>query len=152
MRTTTLALALTFLATLASPSHAQSYFGRWIADAQGCKFWDPAPMAGETVHWSGRCEGGYAQGHGTLTWYAKGLLYETDVADFAHGRLNGHGVLSFTSGQKFDGEFRDQMPNGFGTLTINDGEIFSGQWVQGCFQDKKRPARYNALKGCDFAS
>jgi len=152
MRMTTFALALMFLTTLAPAVQAQGYSGRWIADASGCKFWDPAPMADESVRWSGRCTDGYAEGHGTLTWYEKGALYETDIADFVHGMLNGHGVLAFASGQKFDGEFRDQMPNGFGTLTTNFGETFSGQWVQGCFQDPKRHAQYNALNGCDFAS
>ena len=152
MQTIRIAFASIFIAMLAPAAHAQSYFGRWITDQSGCKFWDPAPLPNETVQWNGRCVGGYADGHGTLTWYGRGLLYETDVADFAHGMLNGHGSLRFTSGESFDGEFRDQKPNGFGTLRLNNGEIYSGKWIEGCFQDGKRHAQYNALDGCDFAS
>lgn len=150
MRTIAIAFMLTLLTTTAS--HAQPVSSRWIADSSGCQFWDPSPMAEETVRWSGRCVGGYAEGHGTLTWYTRGSLYETDVADFAHGMLNGHGVLSFVSGQKFDGQFRDQRPNGFGTLRTMDGEVFSGRWTEGCFWDGKRSAQYNALNGCAIAS
>jgi hypothetical protein len=152
MRTIRIALALAFLATLAAPSHAQVYSGRWIADSAGCRFWDPQPLPNETVRWAGRCVGGYAEGHGTLTWYEKGVLYETDVADFKQGMLNGHGSLSFVTGMKFDGQFRDQKPNGFGTLKANNGEVFSGNWIEGCFNDGKRQAQYNALDGCNFAS
>ena len=149
----TIRLALILLAALASTAHAQETDSRWIADPSGCQFWDPAPLPDETVRWSGRCAGGYAEGHGTLTWYSRGLLYETDVADFAHGKLNGHGSLRFTSGQSFDGQFRDQRPNGQGTLRTNYGEVFSGTWTEGCYWDGKRRAQYNAGPGgCNFSS
>jgi hypothetical protein len=152
MKMAKLAWALILLAVPASISYAQQTTSRWIADPSGCQFWDPSPLPDETVRWSGRCVGGYAEGHGTLSWYSRGVLYETDVADFSHGKLNGHGALRFTTGQSFDGQFRDQAPNGFGTLRANDGEIFSGKWTDGCFQDGKRRAQYNAPNGCNFSS
>jgi hypothetical protein len=152
MRTIKVAISAIFVVVLASTAYAQETTSRWAADPSGCQFWDPSPLPNETLRWSGRCVGGFAEGHGTLSWYSRGALAETDVADFVHGKLNGHGVLRFSSGQSFDGQFRDQRPNGFGTLRANDGEIFSGKWTDGCFRDGKRRAQFNAPNGCNFSS
>lgn len=150
----TIRSAITFACFLAAGAvHAQEAGSKWIADAHGCLMWDPTPLPSETIRWSGGCVGGYAEGRGTLTWYSRGALYETDVAEFAHGKLNGHGDLRFAAGGEFDGEFRDQKPNGPGTYHTMDGRIYSGQWTEGCFREGKRRANFNVRpEDCDLSS
>src|ERR1700760_3414278 len=38
--------------------------GKWIASDKGCQVYDEAWVPGETVKWSGACEGGRAEGAG----------------------------------------------------------------------------------------
>lgn len=148
------ALAAILLVAFAGAAPAQSAGSKWIANSHsGCQMWDPTPLADETITWSGHCAGGYGEGRGTLSWYSHGILIETDVADFAHGRLNGHGSLRFTRGGDFDGQFRNQKPNGPGTLHTADGRTYSGKWTEGCFRDGKRRANFNvAPQDCDLSS
>jgi len=93
----------------------------------------------------------FAHGRGTLRWYSAGKLLETDQGEFKDGRLNGFAVLTFTSGRKFEGNFVDQKPQGQGTLSEANGEVYSGQWSQGCFNDRGRQATFNTSKqACGF--
>lgn len=47
-----------------------TYAGEWIADkTNGCKFWDQNPKPNESIRWSGKCEGGLADGQGVLQKY-----------------------------------------------------------------------------------
>lgn len=148
------ALAAFLLIALTGGAHAQVPPSKWIADAHsGCLMWDPTPLPNETITWSGHCAGGYGEGRGTLSWYSRGVLIETDVAEFVRGKLNGHGNLHFTGGGDFDGQFRDQKPNGPGTLHAADGQTYSGKWSEGCFHEGKRRAVFNvAPQECDLSS
>ena len=80
----------------------------WIADAKtGCKIWNPAPQAHETIRWSGGCEGGYAQGRGTLQWYENGRPGDRYVGDYQAGKRNGHGVVTMSNGTRIEGDWRN---------------------------------------------
>ncbi len=115
--------------------------------------WDANPVLGEIISWNGPCVSGFGEGRGTLIWYIGGGAFETDNADFIHGKLNGHGVLNFSTGEHFDGQFRDHKPNGQGTLRTSAGEIFSGHWVEGCFHDKTRKMNYGVPpEACELSS
>jgi hypothetical protein len=148
------AFALAFFVAVAPAAQAQEFGSKWIADAHsGCRMWDPTPLPDEIIRWSGRCVGGYGEERGTLEWYSRGVLFETDVADFVRGKLNGHGNLRFTEGGEFDGQFRDQKPNGPGTYHTVDGRTYSGDWKDGCFRDGKRRANFNvAPQDCNLSS
>ncbi len=90
-------------------------------------------------------------GTGVLRWFSKDVLYETDDGEFRNGKLNDRVILSFTSGTRFEGQFRDQIPNGQGTLRVKDGQIYSGQWTNGCFNQGGRQMAYNVSReSCGF--
>jgi hypothetical protein len=44
----------------------------WIADANGCRVWDPNPKPNETVTWTGPCVDGFAEGQGIVQWFQDG--------------------------------------------------------------------------------
>src|SRR5579863_9557248 len=114
MRLRTLLAIATGLVSGLGAANAED--SRWISDSKtGCQMWDAQPLAGETISWIGACVNGFGEGHGTLIWYVGGSVFETDKADFIHGKLNGHGVLAFATGEFFDGQFHDHKPDGQGT-------------------------------------
>ena len=85
--------------------HAQP---RWIADPRtGCKVWDPAPQPGESVHWSGPCKDGLADGQGTLEWMEHGKPGDRYTGAYKHGKRNGYGVLTFSNGKTVQGDWSD---------------------------------------------
>jgi hypothetical protein len=105
------AVALAVTLGLAPTGHAQTQSKRqpaWIADSKtGCKVWNPAPQAHETIHWSGDCDSGYAQGKGTLQWYENGKPGDRYVGDYQGGKRNGHGVVTMSNGTRIEGDWRN---------------------------------------------
>ncbi len=145
-------LILMMLMAAASASAQQRKPAGWIADPQsGCRAWNPVPGDDDRISWTGPCVNGFLHGKGVLRWFVKDVLYETDEGEFRNGKLNGHAILSFTSGTRFEGQFRDQIPNGQGTLRAKDGQIYSGQWTNGCFNQGGRQMTYNVSReSCGF--
>jgi hypothetical protein len=80
----------------------------WITDAKtGCKVWNPAPQAHETIRWSGGCEGGYAQGKGTLQWFENGRPGDRYEGEYQAGKRNGHGTVTMSNGTRIEGDWRN---------------------------------------------
>jgi hypothetical protein len=89
----------------------------WIRDAAtDCWAANPDPETGETIIWTGACEGGLLSGQGTLTWFVNGRQVGRDEGNFRNGQLSGRGRISFGNGANFEGEFP-----GPGILTLSDG-------------------------------
>jgi hypothetical protein len=103
-------LAMTAVLGLATSALAQNS-GKspaWITDSKtGCKVWNPAPQARETIRWSGRCDAGYAQGKGTLQWYENGKPGDRYVGEYQGGKRNGHGVVMMGNGTRIEGDWRN---------------------------------------------
>ena len=98
----------------------------WIEDRiTHCWAANPNPEGGETVSWSGACEGGLLTGPGTLTWSREGRITGRDEGTFKDGRLTGHGRIITSDGTTYDGEFP-----GTGTLTLPDGQKVRAQAVR----------------------
>lgn len=96
---------------LIAPALAQNQSGKppgWISDSKtGCKVWNPAPQARETIHWSGGCQDGYAQGKGTLEWFENGKAGDRYVGEYQGGKRNGHGVVTMSNGTRIEGDWRN---------------------------------------------
>lgn len=71
---------------------------------------------------------------------------------YADGKMHGRWVVRWASGDRFEGEFRDDHPNGYGTYTDSDGTKYGGQWRDGCFDDGrgKRKTLATTNKACGF--
>ncbi|MGH7034964.1 MAG: hypothetical protein ACREFL_14630 [Stellaceae bacterium] len=99
-------IAALLVAGLAVAAQAAQLRPRWMADpTTGCKVWDPAPQAHETVRWTGLCKSGVAEGQGTVQWFESGKAGDRYAGAYRHGRPNGFGVLTFSNGETVRGEW-----------------------------------------------
>ena len=71
----------------------------WIKDSNGVYIWNPKPIAGESIEWSGGSvvDGDYrfAEGEGTTTWYLNGEIEQIDEGTFRHGQRHGRFTHQF---------------------------------------------------------
>lgn len=101
-----------------------------MADSRtGCKLWNPMPQPGETVRWSGACEGGFATGPGVTEWFENGQATEIVEGGRVAGHLQGKGVQTTAEGGRFEGSWKDDRRNGPGVYTAPDGRRVTGFWV-----------------------
>jgi hypothetical protein len=98
----------------------------WIEDPVAqCWAANPHPQDGETVSWSGGCEGGLLSGQGTLTWMLGGRVTGRDQGTFRNGRLTGRGRIDAVDGTSYEGDFP-----GKGVLTLPDGRKVPARTVR----------------------
>ena len=119
---------------LADPSAAvaDTAAGAWLADAKsGCKVWDGVPEPGESVSWDGPCKDGVTDGSGTLLWLKDGVSTGSYVGERVAGKAEGHGVYTWSSGDRYDGNWKDDVPDGKGTYTWKNGSGYQGEWRSG---------------------
>jgi len=69
----------------------------------------------------------HPHGHGVYTW-PTGERYEGEWKD---GKRNGQGVMTFPDGRRYEGEYKDDLPNGRGVMTVPTGEKYEGEWKDG---------------------
>jgi hypothetical protein len=55
----------------------------------------------------------------------------------ADGKPNGHGVSTWADGDRYDGNWRDGLPDGYGEASIK-GQAYRGTWEAGCYRDGDR--------------
>ena len=66
-------------------------------------------------------------GQGVKT-YTNGDKYDGDLKD---DLPNGRGVITYASGNKYDGEWKDNQQNGRGVLTYANGNKYDGEYKDG---------------------
>lgn len=69
------------------------------------------------------------------------LSYE---GDWTEGNMHGEGVIVFANGDRYEGEFRDNVPSGKGKYRYKDGGLDEGLWEQGV---RHGLARYESVDG-----
>ncbi len=105
---------------------------RWVLDANGCKFLNPAPPGPQfTITWTGQCVDGFVSGKGEVrsgAWFAY-------IGEFAQGRII-KGVAE-VNGSIYEGGFLDNLPNGHGESTAPDGLVTKGRYDRGRLDPKE---------------
>ena len=129
-------LAAACLALALVPAH-RALAGEWLADKKsGCKVWDGIPEPGESISWDGPCENGFASGSGTLLWFKDGKANGSYIGERAGGKAQGHGINTWLSGDRYEGNWKDDAPSGKGTYTWANGSGYQGEWREGKKQGK----------------
>lgn len=67
---------------------------------------------------------GQLVGQGDITW-PSGVRY---VGQYRDGKLDGQGVMTFPNGNKYVGVFKDNKAEGQGTMTYADGQKYVGEF------------------------
>lgn len=81
------------------------------------------------AYWTGRCEGGRAQGQGTATY--SDYVISTIDGLFIDGNPVGMVKIEYRNGGYYHGEVLDGEPNGFGLNMEAWGEGYEGAWEEG---------------------
>ena len=55
-------------------------------------------------------------------------LFDLYIGMFAHGKMNGHGVYHFANGNRYEGDWVDNMKCGHGTWIAKLGDSYIGQF------------------------
>jgi len=108
------------------------------------------------VTWTGGCSNGVIEGQGTLSWTWTGGAQQT-IGSFSNGRTNGFittttsenayksvykgmsingkhegkGILSFSNGAEYDGNWRQGKFDGVGRMSYANKAVYSGSWQGG---------------------
>ncbi|XP_029466006.1 MORN repeat-containing protein 4 isoform X1 [Rhinatrema bivittatum] len=75
--------------------------------------------------------------------YSSGEEYD---GEWKEGRRHGVGQLSFADGSIYVGQFENGLFSGCGVLTFPDGSRYEGEFVQGKFQGAGVFTRYDNMK------
>ncbi|HIO56041.1 MAG TPA: hypothetical protein EYN31_03235, partial [Candidatus Marinimicrobia bacterium] len=54
--------------------------------------------------------------------------YKSDVGELKNDFYHGHGILTFTTGDKYIGDWKRSEMHGSGTYTNADGSKYVGEW------------------------
>lgn len=123
-------LTMTFFLGNSSLVHAE---GIWLAIKENpkCFVWNQyaehTKDSLQTASWNGTCLNRRAHGKGTLTW-ASGDKY---VGEFRDGKRTGQGSYESATGDKYVGGWKDDKRHGEGIDTWADGNKYSGGWKDG---------------------
>ena len=60
--------------------------------------------------------------------FSSGDKYE---GEFKEGKKHGFGTYTFHEGSKYEGEYKDGEYHGQGTFTFTDGSKYEGEWKDG---------------------
>ena len=64
----------------------------------------------------------------TLTFICCLFTLNVLSGDWRNGKREGKGIISYSTGEKYEGEFRNGLKDGFGIETYNDGNKYIGEW------------------------
>ena len=118
-------------AALSTATLAAEPEGGWIADAKGCKIYNPTPKPNETIKWSGPCKDGVAEGKGVLEYFTDGKPGARYEGTLKRGKFDGRGRLKTGDGAVYDGDWVEGAQEGYGEYTAPDNATFRGGWTAG---------------------
>jgi hypothetical protein len=125
------------------PIASPGYPGWTKVNGGTCFVWNEVPEPNETADWSGACPRGVVSGQGILRW-SSGYTY---IGNFSNGYFAGYGVKLWSSGSRYEGLWRNFRPNGYGVLTTSRGR-YAGTWIEGCLSGSARMAIDRAVSSC----
>jgi len=78
--------------------------------------------------YEGEFANGKRNGHGTMT-FANGEKYE---GNFVNGQRSGKGTMTHPNGDHYEGYLANDQPSGQGIMTLANGDQYKGDFANGC--------------------
>ena len=124
-------LKIMFLISLTCfTSQSWALKAKWFpTDLVNCLVWNPDPQPEETVTWSGKCLNGKVNGVGVLSW-SNGDKY---IGEYKNGNMHGQGTYAWKKKDQYTGEWQNNNFHGQGTFTYEDGDQYVGNYKNGNF-------------------
>ena len=147
---------------VAPTAMAKDDLGHWQAvdNQPDCKFYNLVEGTSAPTQWTGRCENGFVQGEGIITYttqrgetrlsgtFIDGIMngygelgtwvvrdgkrkHTLSVGKFTNGLMNGQGRIEIEGLGVYEGEFKDGLPNGHIVLQVGDAYKFEGTFSDG---------------------
>ena len=105
----------------------------FLIDAKiGCRVGTFSPEAQLSVHWSGPCVSGQAEGSGIAEWDLAGVFASRTEATFHGGLPEGRGIKVTAENRRYEAEFRHGRMNGRCVMTTPEVRV-DGQCVDDLF-------------------
>lgn len=79
-------------------------------------------------YYSGEFKKGMMNGEATMVFPKRDEPYKSYVGEVENDFYHGHGILTFTSGDKYIGDWKLNSMHGSGTYTNADGSKYVGEW------------------------
>ena len=129
-----LLLILSFLTSLIClSSQSWALKAKWFPTSKtNCLVWNPEPQPKETVIWSGECLYGKVNGIGVLSW-SNGDEY---IGEYKDGNMHGQGTYAWEKGDQYTGEWKKNSFHGQGNFIYGDGDKYIGGYKDGKFHGK----------------
>ena len=102
---------------------------QFSSSTQGCLVSVDKPTPETEIIWTGGCKEGLAAGRGKLVWFEGNKFVAAYSGEMASGKWEGNGTATFSSGDIYEGDFRNDILNGQGIHTSNDGSAYVGQFT-----------------------
>lgn len=83
--------------------------------------------------YTGKFAEGKFCGKGKFTWDKEHKIY---VGSWRHGFMHGKGLMIWSDGRKFYGEYQKGLKHGKGVCIYPSGENFKGTWYKGTLANK----------------
>lgn len=96
----------------------------------GCAIYNSTPLDGYSVHWSGECKSGKANGNGYVDWFLNATPIGRYEGDYVGGKMHGFGTYAMHDGSRYIGEFRHNYRHGHGAYLWADGTRYEGDFLQ----------------------
>lgn len=113
-----LAALLFFMCIAASCSLSK---GRYVKTRNnGCSVFDPDPVEGQILEWSGDCSNGYASGYGQLSVFENQRIHFMCSGEMREGRFSGSVTFAIYKEDQILCEYEDEWHAGFPTARIRN--------------------------------
>lgn len=98
----------------------------------GCFVWNTYYQSDQALKWTGECHDGLANDRGGYSFSSGSEhLSSEGIGTYVKGKTNGHWVVNWANGGRYQGELRDGQMYNEGTLHYADGGRYEGEWHDG---------------------
>ena len=119
-----------FISFICLSSQSWALKEKWFpTDRINCLVLNPDPQNFETVIWSGECSNGKANGIGILTW----SIGDKYIGEYVEGKMHGQGTYTWDKGDQYTGLWQNNKFYGKGSFIYANGDKYEGEYKDGKF-------------------